>query len=550
MQAGICLSTSRAVAIAFAAVVNLVSASASGATLWVGNLGVDNASCRSQQSPCRSISQAIENAADGDTIKVGPGHYGNVSGNSNYGGLGDERPQIVSDGGCVVCISKALRIYSVGGAAVTIIEGIPGTAYTTNVQILHDGVVLGAPGMGFTLTGGNTIGLLIDQNDPDNGGSPGLLLQRNITVAGNVDLGDQNGFAFNGLSFTDRPCPVPQCAAIAQILFADNEASGNAGAGFKVTVGEFFGGPITLQGNLARGAGTGFAATAGCREEACLEGSAGIVTMTGNVAIHNGVGFVANGAGMTANTATGNSQAGFLVIPAGGPFTKNSAIGNAGPGAIVQFSTGPFDSQPGVFQPFSGNNFYGNDRNRPMLSLTIGSFGGANGGPPGYDPGTSAHCGVLNVGALAFFWLQQGNTPAPMKLPAAGNFWGSATGFTSTGAGDAVGGACDQNAGTTVAKPFATAAFATTSWPPATVEVLPNVQVLYCSRGVNKYTVGPPNNDVSSNVSPNPHGSPSLCAVPSSEPATWYIKTTTDSGATWQWIDSLGALGLGSPSPY
>ncbi len=524
---------------------------ASAGTWQVATDGLDGAACGSSQNPCRSISQAIENAADGDTIEVGPGHYGNISGNSTYGGLGDEHPQILSNGGCVVCITKAVRIYSVGGAVVTVIEGIPGTAFSANVQILHDGVVFGAPGGGFTLAGGNTFGLLIDQNDPqDGGGSPGLLLQRNITVAGNVDLGDQYGFAFNGLAWTDEPCPVPQCRAIAQILFADNEASSNAGAGFNVRVGEFFGGPITLQGNLARGAGTGFAALAGCREQDCLGGSAGSVTMTGDVAIHSGVGFVANGAGMTANTAIGNSQAGFMVIPAGGPFTQNSAIGNAGPGAIVQFSTGPFDSQPGIFQPLSGNNFYGNDRNRTMLSLTIGSFGGPSGGPPGYNPGASAHCGVLNVGALAFFWLQQGNTPAPVNLPAAGNFWGSATGPASAGAGDAVGGACDQNGGATVGKPFATSAFATASWPPATVDVLQNVQVLYCSPGSNKYAVGPPNEEVSSNVSPNANGSPSLCAVPLSEPATWYIKTTIDGGATWHWIDTLGALGLGRPNLF
>jgi len=272
--------------------------------------------------------------------------------------------------------------------------------------------------------------------------------------------------------------------------------------------------------------------------------------MTANVALHNGVGFVANGASMTANTATGNSQAGFLVIPAGGPFTKNSAIGNAGPGVIVQFSTGPFDFRPGVFQPFSGNNIYGNDRDRPKLSLTIGSFGGPGGGPPGYDPGASAHCGVLDVGALAFFWLQQGNTPLPTSLPAAGNFWGSATGPASSGPGDAAGGACDQNAATTVVKSFATTAFATTSWPPATVQVLPDIQVLYCSQGVNKYTVGPPNNDVSSNVSPNANGSPSVCAVPFSKPGTWYIKTTTDGGTTWHWTNTLAELGLGNPSPF
>ena len=366
---------------------------------------------------------------------------------------------------------------------------------------------------GFTLTGGNTIGLFIDQNDLTTAeAAQGSYYSATSRWREMWTWETTNGFVFNGLSFTDRPCPVPQCAAIAQILFADNEASGNAGAGFSVTVGGFFGGSVTLQGNLARGAGTGFAALSGCREEDCLAGSAGNVTMTGNVAIHNGVGFVANGSGMTANTATGNSQAGFMVIPEGGPFTKNSAIGNAGPGAIVQFSTGPFDSQPGVFQPFSGNNFYGNDRNRMMLSLTLGSFGGTGGGPPGYNPGASAHCGVLNVGALAFFWLQQGNTPIPINLPAAGNFWGSAAGPASTGAGDAVGGACDQNAGATVGKPFATAAFAITSWPPATVEVLPNVQVLYCERGSSTYAVGEPNNSVSSNVSPNANGSPGLCA--------------------------------------
>ena len=98
--------------------------------------------------------------------------------------------------------------------------------------------------------------------------------------------------------------------------------------------------------------------------------------------------------------------------------------------------------------------------------------------------------------------------------------------------------------------PFATAGFATTSWPPASVEVLPEVKVLYCSPGVNKYTVGPPDNDISSNVSPNANGSPGLCAVPFSEPETWYIKTTTDGGATWHWVHTLESLGLGSPNPY
>lgn len=54
----------------------IATASVSARTLWVTNDGADSATCGSRPRPCRSISQAIENAADGDTIWVGAGHYG------------------------------------------------------------------------------------------------------------------------------------------------------------------------------------------------------------------------------------------------------------------------------------------------------------------------------------------------------------------------------------------------------------------------------------------------------------------------------------------
>jgi len=71
-----------------------------------------------------------------------------------------------------------------------------------------------------------------------------------------------------------------------------------------------------------------------------------------------------------------------------------------------------------------------------------------------------------------------------------------------------------------------------------------NLKVLYCSQGGSTYAVGVPSNSISSNVSPNPSGIPSICAVPAKEPASWYIKTTADGGQTWQWIYTLSALGL------
>jgi hypothetical protein len=188
---------------------------ATAASLNVTNDGADSVTCGSQATPCRSISQAIENASDGDTIAVGAGHYGNVSGDPNFAGPGDEHPQQTGTldvySGCIVCITKAVRIFSLHGAAVTIIEGLPSVQFSSNVMIRHDGVVFGREGGGFTLTGGNQNGLVIDQKTRES--VFGILLQHNIVVAGNVDLGDQNGFVFHGLDFVDVQCPDPSCEA-------------------------------------------------------------------------------------------------------------------------------------------------------------------------------------------------------------------------------------------------------------------------------------------------------------------------------------------------
>ena len=125
---------------------------AAAAVLWVTNDGADSSSCGSQTTPCRSISQGIENASDGDTIEVGAGHYGNVSGNVNYTGPGDEHPR--ADAGCIVCITKGLSIFSVHGAAVTVIDSLPSSPFGTTVMILSDGVHFGQAGGGFTASGG------------------------------------------------------------------------------------------------------------------------------------------------------------------------------------------------------------------------------------------------------------------------------------------------------------------------------------------------------------------------------------------------------------
>jgi hypothetical protein len=434
-------------------------------TWWVANDGIDGPGCGAKASACRSISQAIENASDGDTIEVGAGLYGDLKGDGSFSAAGSEHPQqgVRKIPGCVICIDKAVAIRSIHGAAVTVIQAPPGTAYPVTVLIVHDGVNFGLAAQGFTVRGGNDTGVEFDQDSNDS--VFGIRYKQNVVVAGNIDQGDGTGFKFQGLEFEDHsggPCPVPDCIPTAQFRFSDNQSFGNAAIGFSIFINAYGGGPIAVQRNLAQGAGSGFVVEPGFQDETGDSFSAGQVSLTNNVATGGQYGFVANAAGqIVANTAIGNSVAGFELTPGGAAFAGNSALGNGGPGVIVQFSRdlgdlGPYPS----FSTFGQNNFYGNDRNRPPLSFPGSGIGGD------YDAGPGAHCGVLNLGSLAAKIGPEPVTPVPTeKLTATGNFWGSSAGPKSSGGGDMAGGACDQNGGVTIVKPFATADFAITTLP-------------------------------------------------------------------------------------
>jgi hypothetical protein len=448
---------------ALIAAITMVGATAAfAATFSVANDGADSATCGAETRPCRSISQAIANASDGDTISVGAGRYGNISGNPNFGGPGDEQPsRPFETQGCIICVTKAVHIFSIHGAAVTIIQGSATTPYRSNVMIFDDGVTFGRAGGGFTITGGNDNGLsIVDQ----------LNSTRNVTVAGNVDVNDGTGFSFVGIDFNQiRSCPDGACPQTAHFLLSDNQAIGN-GTGFNLQVNLAAAEPLIVRNNLTVGAGTGFAVIPGC--DACEtldQAPAGNVQLIDNVAANGGVGFATNLSGLIeGNTASGNSQAGFLVTPGFSQiFQSNSAIGNAGPGVIVQFSPDFQTLQDTAFASFSNNNFYGNDRNRPPM-LSVNPPGAQINVSPqgGYNPGPGANCGVLNLGALAALTVGNVTSPSPViKLQAGNNFWGSVGGPQSNGTGDAVGGACDQNGGVTLAKSYATIPFGITSWP-------------------------------------------------------------------------------------
>jgi hypothetical protein len=115
----------------------------------------------------------------------------------------------------------------------------------------------------------------------------------------------------------------------------------------------------------------------------------------------------------------------------------------------------PFQVTLNTFTPFASNNFIGNDRNRPAYSF----------GPSGINPGPSAHCGVLSGIFLPAGFPLYPPPPPMIQLAAAGNYWGSANGPSSTGPGDAVGGACAQLNTSTLATPFAKTPFPVSSNP-------------------------------------------------------------------------------------
>lgn len=447
------------------AYVATVGSTATAATLWTSNVGSDSTSCGAS-APCRSISQAIANATAGDTIWVGPGHYGDVNGD-NFTGPGDEQPDpnagmnqgLSGDWGCIVCITKALHIYSTEGAALTVIEG-NGSATNSHstVMISSDGGDFGAVNHGFTITGGNTHGVTIAP-----GFDPYIGLARNMTVKGNIDIGDGDGFYVFGISLTpyeQAGCPPGYCQFSARILVANNRAISNA-TGFNIVLNSLRGsGQIIVRDNEALGDTTGFFVYPGYQTEEGQELSAGNIQLVNNIATHGGTGFYADEPGpITYNTALDNSESGFTVTPGGGPFEFNTAIGNGGPGVIVNLSPDPFTVSAGAFSSFSDNNFLGNDRKRGALLLAYGLY-------LNIDPGPSAHCGVLNLGPLAALYGPAEVTPVPAtQLQAQNNYWGSTAGPSSSGPGDNAGGVCDQNISTTVAKPFSRMIWQSTATP-------------------------------------------------------------------------------------
>jgi hypothetical protein len=128
----------------------LLAGPSGAATVYVAQEGTDGPACGAKATPCRSISQGIDVAGAGDTIRVGPGRYGDLNGDGAFDDPGDELGELGSGCNCMIRVAKRLTLLSEAGAGATVIDGA-GNAPTL-VEIAADGVVFGRANQGFSLT--------------------------------------------------------------------------------------------------------------------------------------------------------------------------------------------------------------------------------------------------------------------------------------------------------------------------------------------------------------------------------------------------------------
>lgn len=258
---------------ATAALVGLLAGVAAGgagaAKLEVAAHGVDSATCGGKAEPCRSISQAIANARNGDKIVVGPGYYGDANRDGDFSDPGDEDLEVGFGCECMIEVDKPVKITSRDGASATVIAADESGVAVVSISV--DGVTFGSRGRGFTLTGSG--------DNPDIAPAGVYVEAEDVRVGGNVAAANLVGF----FSLSDTG------------VIADNVAAANY-LGIVVGAGD-------VSGNAAIGnSASGFWIRGGAK-------------LKGNVASHNGEGFMIEGHGarLEGNVASANRSAGFRV---------------------------------------------------------------------------------------------------------------------------------------------------------------------------------------------------------------------------------------------
>jgi hypothetical protein len=328
--------------------------------------GLDSALCGTAVTPCRSITQAMANAANGDTILVRPGRYGDIDSNGQVSGAGEEGPDYGA-----VAINKRLRVLSTDGAAATIID-VSGARQAV-VLINAAGAQFGDKGAGFTVTGGWLQGIT-------NGDGTNLLIAGNIVraIPDATDLISATGMYINTTSVVE---------------IRDNLVIDNPGVGI-VIVPQNASSYASVHDNVVTGSHA-------------AEGSVGIVgsgsnphLIYRNTVVDNTTGILVNyGASRISNNIVTSNVFGVRIdgmpatTPLRGPTIYRNSISSSQ-------NTGLFIAN-GIAGAITirENNFYGGATDCGVGNFSAqgidarNNFWGAATGPATLDPADHANCG-------------------------------------------------------------------------------------------------------------------------------------------------------------
>jgi parallel beta-helix repeat protein len=323
----------------------------SGNTLYAANNGLDSPACGAISDPCRTITQAIANAVDGDTIVAKPGRYGELDNDGALGSMGEETGSALPNSLGAVYVNKRVKLISSAGAGATTINA--GGAASAAVHIAADGAQVGDRNAGFTLIGGREYGLYT--------GGP-----TDIAIIGNIARNAPfAGFMLHSFGTLEARL---------------NTATGQGAIGIWVTG---FGGNFgTIANNLAFGNTTGIAV-----------GGTGPHRVNGNEVSGNDTGMsinygesriaqnqiTANGFGIMINGYSDDPEATGPVI------TRNNILGNRTNG--VYTLPGPAGAQIKVRENnIFGNGGCGSGNQSTAVIDARRNFWGAATGPSFQDP--------------------------------------------------------------------------------------------------------------------------------------------------------------------
>lgn len=395
-------------AVLAAAVTMLVAAPALAGSLRVSSNGVDSGTCGiGSEAPCATIAQAVTNAADGDSISVGPGTYAgttvgkslSLTSSAGTGGAVLSGPMVLAASG--IEFGKRGKGFSLTGSGIlltvagdeVVVRGNLFSDCSTGIEVTSgleavirdnsfDGCSVGVAVLGAT-------GTLIRGNRFGYAGSTGVFLGAGSSAAvvrENRNFGPSgNGYTIDG----------------ANHVLSRNLAHGTPGGGFVAT-----GLPtnVTLSENLV--------ASSNSPSYLLTVGTGWI--LNGNAAVNAGApGFYLSAGtplALTGNAAIGCSGQGFLIV--GGNdhvLVNNAALNNSGSGLTL--------GSTGTGVTVTGGNLYGNSSNcglensSPNAVTATDVYWGDPAGP-GLDPadGLCGNVGVILVDSPA-------SSPARIRMP-------------------------------------------------------------------------------------------------------------------------------------